>query len=67
MKQLYFLAWFLVVFAALVSFLTGNFGAVTLVAFSLIALGLVYGLALWSVITNTRDINLKIFSANDES
>ena len=63
MKQLYISAWLLVVLGALVAFLTGYFNAVTLVAFSLIALGLVYSLALRSVITSTPDMP-KVFTEN---
>ena len=56
MKKFYISAWIVLAAAALVSVLTGTLNAAVLVAISLIALGLVYALALWSVITNTREI-----------
>ncbi|MDQ3750033.1 MAG: hypothetical protein M3367_13640 [Acidobacteriota bacterium] len=56
MKNLYVLAWFLLGAAVFVSVLTGALTPATLFVFSLAALGLVYGLALWSVILNTREI-----------
>lgn len=55
-KNLYVLAWFLLAAIVLVSALTGTLTPPALVVFSLAALGLVYGLALWSVIANTREI-----------
>lgn len=58
MKNFYISAWILLAAAAFVSVLTGSFNPVTLVAFSLTALGLVYTLALWSVIVNTRDLKM---------
>ena len=63
MKQFYISAWILVVFAALVTFLTGYLNPITVVAFSLIALGLVFGFALWSVMTNTPDMP-QVFDRN---
>lgn len=56
MKNFYIAAWVLLAMAAFVSVLTGTFNAVTLFVFSLVALALVYALALWSVITQTRDL-----------
>jgi hypothetical protein len=55
MKKLYASAWLLVVMALVISVLTGasSFGA--LLGSSLAALALVYGLAVWLVISNTRD------------
>ncbi len=55
MKKFYVLAWFLLAMAALITALTGAFNAVALVVFSLIALGLVHTLALWSVLVNAQD------------
>ena len=56
MKNFYISAWILLALAAFVSVLTGTFNAVTLFVFSLVALALVYTLALWSVIPQTRDL-----------
>ena len=55
MKKFYVLAWFLLAMAFLGSALSGAFNATEMVVFSLVALGLVYTLALWSVIVNTPD------------
>ena len=55
MKKLYASAWLLVVMALLASFLTGNSSFGALLGPSLVALALVYGLAVWLVITNTRE------------
>jgi uncharacterized protein (DUF58 family) len=52
MKTIYIFAWSLAAAGVLASFLTGNFNKATLVIFSFIALGLVYSLALWSVLKN---------------
>lgn len=56
MKKLYLAAWTLLTATALVSVFTGAFNPVTLFVFSLVALALVYTLALWSVIVNTREL-----------
>jgi hypothetical protein len=55
MKKFYVTAWFLLAAAVLVSAFTGTFNSLAVVVFSLVAVGLVYGFALWSVIVNTRD------------
>lgn len=55
MKNFYISAWIFLAMAALVSVLTGTFNPATLVVFSLIALALVYTLALWTVVVNTRN------------
>lgn len=55
MKKFYVLAWFLLIAGAVVSVFTGSFEPLRAVVFSLLAVGLVYGFALWSVIVNTRD------------
>lgn len=55
MKTLYLAAWLLLTVAAGVSFLTGYHNAAAMLVFSLAALALVYGLALWIVVVNTRD------------
>ncbi len=62
MKKLYVSAWFLLAAAVLVAVLTHALTPVSLFIFSLVALALVYALALWSVVTNTR--NLKTDSIN---
>jgi len=54
-KTIYAIAWFVVGIAAFISILAGSFGAAAMVVFSLIALGLFYGFALWSVTVNTRE------------
>jgi hypothetical protein len=59
MKKIYISAWFLLAAAAIVTALSGGFNAAALVFYSLIALGLVYTLALWSVIVNTRELEMK--------
>ena len=56
MKKIYVLGWVSLAAAVLVSTLTGTFNPARLVVFSLIALGLVHMLVLWSVIVNTREI-----------
>jgi hypothetical protein len=55
MKKFYVLAWFLLAAAVLVSIFTGTFNSLAMVVFGLVAVGLVQGFALWSVIVNTRD------------
>ncbi len=54
MKKIYTAAWFLTGFLFLASVVTGNFNALSLFVFSLIALGLVYALMLWTLIENNR-------------
>ena len=54
-KKFYVLAWFLLAASVLVSVFTGTFNPLGVVVLSLVAVGLVYGFALWSVIVNTRD------------
>lgn len=56
MKQIYISAWILLALAALVAISTGSFSTAVLLVFSLIALGLVFTLAVWSVIVNTQDL-----------
>jgi ABC-type nickel/cobalt efflux system permease component RcnA len=63
MKNFYISAWILLALAAFVSVLTGTFNAVTLFVFSLVALALVYALALWSVVTQTRDLEAEHIGA----
>lgn len=55
MKKFYVLAWFLLAASIIVMVFTGTFNPLAMVVFSLIAAGLVYALALWSVIVNTRE------------
>jgi hypothetical protein len=54
-KKFYVSAWFLLAAAVLISVFTGAFNPLAMVVFSLVAVGLVYGFAMWSVIVNTRD------------
>lgn len=56
MKNLYISAWILLAAAAFVSVLTGSFNPAALFVFSLVALALVYALALWSVMADARDL-----------
>jgi hypothetical protein len=56
MKKLYVSAWILLAAAAFVSALTGTFSPAALVVFSLITLGLIYTLLLWSVVVNTQEV-----------
>lgn len=53
-NKFYFSAWILLILAAFASIFTGTLNAATTVALSLFALVLVFALALWSVIVNTR-------------
>ena len=55
LKIFYISAWVSLAAAVFVSLLTGSFNSVALFVFSLIALALVLSLAMWSVITQTRD------------
>ena len=55
-RTLYILTWFFLVGSAMVSVFKGTLSAFGMVVFGLIALALVHGLALWSVIVNTRDV-----------
>lgn len=55
MKSFYISAWILFTITALVTVLTGTFSSPTLVVLSLVTFGLVYALALWSILTNTRE------------
>ena len=55
LKTTYILAWVLVALSAVGSLWGGYFNPVTQVAFSVAGLVLIYGLALWSVFTNTHD------------
>lgn len=56
LKNLYVLAWILLAASVLGSAVTGVLAPAALLGFSLAALGLVYALALWSVVVNTREI-----------
>lgn len=55
LKIFYISAWVSLAAAVFVSLLTGSLNSVALFVFSLIALALVLSLAMWSVITQTRD------------
>jgi hypothetical protein len=54
-RKVYTWAWLLVALAFLFSVLSGTFDAATAVIFGLVALGLIYALALWTVVMNTRE------------
>lgn len=54
MKNIYKAAWVLLTVSFIVSVLTGYFNPLSLVLFSLAALGLVFALALWVVIDNVQ-------------
>ena len=56
MKSFYIAAWFLLIIAAFVTVSTGSVNPLALVVFGLVTLGLVYALALWSVLTNTPEM-----------
>ena len=56
MKKIYMAGWFIVALATLVSILTGTLTPAAMVVYSLLALGLVFTLMLWSVIVNTQEI-----------
>ena len=66
MKTFYVLAWILLALTAAVSFSMGYFDAITMVVLSLVAVSLVYALALWSAISTTPDMMPKVFDRNDE-
>jgi hypothetical protein len=51
MKVLYGTAWFILAAGVVLAIVSGSFNAGALVGFSLIGLGLIYTLALWSVLT----------------
>ena len=55
MKNFYVSAWLLLAASVLVSVFTGTFNPIGMVVFSLVAVGLFYAFALWTVIVNTRD------------
>lgn len=54
-KKIYAAAWILLALTAFVTILSGSLNALTLVVFSLVALGLVYALALWTVVGSTSE------------
>lgn len=56
MKKFYVSAWFLLIAAVVAAGLANAFNPMTLVAFSLAALGLVFWLMLWSIVVNTREL-----------
>jgi len=56
MRKIYTAAWLLLTVLFLASVSTGNFNPVSLLIFSLIALGLVYAPALWAVVVNTKKL-----------
>ncbi len=61
MKKLYISAWFLLAAAVIVSAFGGVVDGPVLLVFSLVALGLVYALALWSIVVNAREPETKRF------
>ena len=58
-KKFYVLAWSLLIASFVVSVSTGSLTEIGMVAFSLIALALVYALALWAVLTNFAEMHLE--------
>ena len=54
-KKFYILAWFLLAGSFLATIFTGSISDLGMLGFALGALSLVYGLALWSVLT-TNDV-----------
>ena len=54
MKKFFAAALYLLAILFLAAVLTGSFNGLSSLVFSLLALGLVYTLALWSVIDNSR-------------
>ena len=54
MKKIYLLAWISLTITFVASVLTGYYNPLSLVVFSLIALALVFALALWTVIVNVQ-------------
>ena len=55
-RTLYISTWFLLIGSAMVSAFKGTLGSFGMVTFGLIALALVYGLALWLVAVNTGEV-----------
>lgn len=55
-KNLYLIAWFSLATIVSASALTGTLTQTAVEVYSLLALGLVFALMLWSVIVNTREI-----------
>lgn len=53
-KKIYGLAWLGLIALAAVAVATGSFNELAVLAFGLVALGLVHALAVWSVIVNTE-------------
>ena len=60
MKDFYISAWILLAAAAFIAFLTGSFNPLALLAFSLVALVLVFALMLWTVVVNTRNLETPV-------
>lgn len=54
MKNIYTTAWVLLTITFVVTVLTGYYNPLSLVVFSLVALALVFALALWVVIENVQ-------------
>lgn len=55
MKKIYSAAWILLTFFFIAAVFTGSLNAISLVAFSFAALGLVYALILWVIVDNSRN------------
>ena len=66
MKTFYVLAWILLALTAAVSFSMGYFDTIMIVVLSLLAVVLIYALALWSAIRTTPDMMPKVYDKNDE-
>lgn len=60
MKNFYISAWIILAAAVFVAVLIGSFNPVALLAFSLVALVLVFALMLWTVVVNTRNLETPV-------
>lgn len=54
-KKLYVLAWLLLIGAVVSTIFKGTLDELAMVAFAIIAMGLIHALALWAAFVNTRD------------
>lgn len=63
MKNFYISVWIILAMAVSVAVLTGSFNPAALLAFSLVALVLVFALMLWTVVVNTRNLETPVHSA----
>ena len=58
-RTFYVLAWFLLIGWSLASILIGTFDALSVIAASIVAVGLVYAFALWAVLNNPHSARLE--------